>query len=154
MEKYKAGTSHHRIDCQCHFCKIKRHEIFGENSSMYGKKHSEETKLKMGLTKLKTTPIGTIVISSNGYNLIKLGNKNWIPYYHYLIEKYIGYKLKKGWIIHHIDGNQLNDKLFNLYIFINRRQHSYFESLIKDNIINRFSIKSNLKLFRKNVRIN
>jgi hypothetical protein len=92
--------------------------------------------------------IGTIVNISNE-KYIKVKEHLWIAYYRYLVEKYIGYKLKKGWIVHHIDGDHKNSRLSNLYIFIKRGIHQSFETLIRYKIIDRFILKSNLKEFKR-----
>jgi hypothetical protein len=130
-----------------------------KNHPMFGKKHSKETRLKMsqnhdnriGKNHPLWKDIGSIVMNPNssGYKQIKISNHKWGALHIYLVEKYIGRKLKKGWIIHHIDGNKLNNKLKNLYLFKNIGWHSIFEKLVKMKIINRFILKSNVKLFRK-----
>lgn len=87
--------------------------------------------------------IGVINIH-NERKIIKLGIRNWISYARYLVEQYINRQLTKKEIVHHIDGNSLNDQLNNLYVFKNRGEHTAFELLIKSNIIDRNYLKSNL----------
>ena len=90
------------------------------------------------ISKAKRSPIG--IITQRKYRqMIKVARHQWMTLHRYKVEKYIGYKLKKGWIIHHIDGNPLHNRLFNLYIFKNKGLHLDFEILVKANIINRFS---------------
>jgi hypothetical protein len=91
---------------------------------------------------------GSKRIESGEYIGIKIGNK-YVAEHRYKVEKYLGFKLKKGWLVHHIDGNGLNNLLKNLYIFMNRGRHSGFENLVKDNIISKYSIISNLKEIKR-----
>lgn len=133
-------------------------QIISNNNKNRIYKNRNKTILKMSksakkrLLYIKNHPmykkIGIIVIHHN-YKYIKISEKKWIPLHRYLVEKYIGYKLKKGWIVHHIDGNSLNNKLSNLYIFTKMGYHSAFGILIRVKIINRFILKSNLKEFKK-----
>ena len=91
-----------------------------------------------------TKELGTIKISeTTGYRYIKTELK-WEYEHRFLIEKYLGRRLKSEEIVHHIDGNKLNNELSNLYIFPNKQAHFAFELLIKLSIINRFILKSNI----------
>ena len=113
--------------------KISRDKI---SKSLTGKNHPEYHK------------IGSIIIFKKE-KFIKIKEHLWIAYYRYLVEKYIGYKLKKNWLVHHIDNNRLNNKLSNLYIFKKRGIHTALELLIRNNIIDRYTLVSNLRLFKK-----
>jgi len=42
------------------------------------------------------------------------------------MEEHLGRQLKKGEVIHHIDGNKKNNRLDNLYL-CNRKEHSKIE---------------------------
>lgn len=121
---------------RCCSCETKRKWKQGLMTIKIGNKHP-------GFKK-----IGTIIKSSSGYLQIKINNKQWMALHRYLIEKYIGRKLKKNEIIHHIDGNKLNNKLKNLYICIKAGLHRYIETLIRYKIIRRNAIKSNLNKFK------
>lgn len=123
--------------------------FFGEGNPFYGKHHSKESKELISLG-LGRDLFAVRVLKTKGYREIKIaiGNK-WQRLSRYLVEKYIGRKLDGKEMIHHIDGNPLNDKLSNLYIFRNMGLHLNFTLLVKYGIINRFIIKSNLKEFKK-----
>jgi hypothetical protein len=129
MIKYKVGRPKNFKLSKESKDKIKKANT-GKNNGMYKK-------------------IESIAIDSNGYQLIKIAEHKWVKYHRYLVEKYIGYKLKKGWIIHHIDKNTSNNKLTNLYIFKSLKYHMYFEILTKFKEINKFILKSNLKNYRR-----
>jgi hypothetical protein len=121
---------------------------------MKGKQQSKLSKNKIskaltGENHPEYRKIGSISINRLGEKIIKIKEHLWITYYRYKVEKYIGYKIKKGWLIHHIDGNRQNNKLSNLYIFKKRGIHTALELLIRDNIIDRFTLINNLKLFKK-----
>ena len=93
--------------------------------------------------------IGSIVTLKSNYKLIKVDEHKWVPLHRYLVEKYLCYKLKKRWLIHHIDGDGLNNILENLYIFKTKQMHYFFEILIKQQEINRNILKSNLENFKE-----
>ena len=54
-----------------------------------------------------------------------------IPYAHWVMEKHIRRFIKKGEIVHHKDGNQLNDDISNLQLLKNRLDHSKIHSFEK-----------------------
>jgi hypothetical protein len=121
--------------------------ITGKDNSFYGKKHTKESKLLNALA--HDRPIGSIrILKDKGYRQIKISPNKWMRLSRYLVEQYIGYKLKKGWMIHHIDDKPSNDNLSNLYIFRNMGLHLNFTLLVKYGIISRFILKSNLKEFK------
>jgi len=82
-----------------------------------------------------------------GYKYIKFADNYWRQEHIYKVEKYLNRKMKRSENIHHIDGNKLNNKLSNLYIFNNPGLHLAFELLIKYKIITRKALKSNLKQY-------
>jgi len=82
-----------------------------------------------------------------GYKFIKFNSK-WIQEHRHVVEQYIGRKLTRQEVIHHIDGNKRNNKLKNLYIFVKQGLHTGFENLLRYNILKRNALISNLKLFK------
>lgn len=121
----------------------------GKRNGMYGHKQSNDTKDKIGIANsgknnARYKEVGSIVIRGDKVH-IKVSKHKWMLYHRYLVEQYIGRKLKRQEEIHHINGNSLNNKLKNLYVFPNRESHSGFEALVRNNLIDRFYFKSNLK---------
>lgn len=116
----------------------------------------KRTEIQIGkFGKLSRRWNGGLRKNSNGYILIYKPNNQsadksgYIREHRYIVEQYIGRKLKPSEIIHHIDGNKSNNKKLNLYIFSKKGLHTTFEALVKHKIIGRFSIKSNLYQYRK-----
>lgn len=115
------------------------YKITPQKHPMFGRK---------GLLAPQSKKIGSMYMNGK-YLMIKLRSLRWEFYHVYKVEKYIGRKLKEKEIVHHIDGNPLNNKLSNLYIFSKRGIHSSFETLIHCKIISPFIIKSNLNQFKR-----
>jgi len=111
-------------------------------------KSCNEKRKQLGKGNPNYKKIGTKRISNN-YVFIKYGNNWWQKEHTYNVEKYLNRKLRKGETIHHIDGNTLNNKLKNLYLFPKAGLHACFENLRRYKIIDRFSIKSNLKQIKE-----
>jgi hypothetical protein len=85
--------------------------------------------------------IGKIVIDKEGYPQIYIG-KNY-PYrkggythireHQYVMEIHLGRRLKKGEVVHHIDGNKRNNELSNLFLTSveeHNKLHAESESII------------------------
>ena len=124
--------------------------FFGKGNSFYGKHHTKESKELISLG-VGRDLFAVRLLKTKGYREIKIAiGKSWMRLSRYLVEQYIVYKLGKGWMIHHIDGNPKNDKLLNLYIFKNMGLHLNFTLLVKYGILNKFILKSNLNEFKKN----
>jgi len=94
--------------------------------------------------------IGNTFIN-RGYVWQKVDNRKYVAQHRLIVEKFIGRKLKKTELIHHIDGNKANNKLSNLYLFKDKALHFSFEILIKNNWLKRNFIKSNLIEIKKAV---
>lgn len=85
---------------------------------------SPSSEFKKGVIPYNLLPIGEITIRTDKYGTkrkwIKTKNK-WMPLYLYVWTE-SGRKLKKGFVIHHIDKNALNDTIDNL-IMLSRIDH-------------------------------
>tara|TARA_Y100000310_G_C20267737_1_gene616547 strand:- start:14 stop:511 length:498 start_codon:yes stop_codon:yes gene_type:complete len=69
-------------------------------------------------------------MGSNGYWII--GNGKNRKYEHILVmERKLNRRLKKGEVVHHIDGNKLNNQPRNLYL-VGRKQHLFYEGNLKN----------------------
>jgi len=74
----------------------------------------------------------------NGYVCVLCPNhpkskskKGYVYEHRLIIEKKLGCFLKKGEVIHHLDGNKLNNNLSNLRLFKNNAEHLKFHGKIK-----------------------
>ena len=59
-------------------------------------------------------------VSKNGYRQFK-GSKKLV--HRWVVEKKLGRKLKSAEVVHHIDGNPLNNSPKNLKVYKNQSQH-------------------------------
>jgi hypothetical protein len=69
-------------------------------------------------------------INDNGYVLI-LDGLMWKLEHKIVVENFIGRKLKKEEVIHHLDFNKKNNKIENLMLFHNQKEHASFHIKIK-----------------------
>lgn len=69
-------------------------------------------------------------LTSNGYAKI-FTDEGWKLEHHFVLEDYIGRKLKKEERIHHIDGIKTNNDINNLVIFPDNKSHTHFHKQIK-----------------------
>jgi uncharacterized C2H2 Zn-finger protein len=72
-------------------------------------------------------------IDNNGY--LRFNNTNKLVH-RWIAEKNIGRKLKPDEIVHHKDGNKLNNSPENLYVFSSQKEHQKLHN--KKNIQNFF----------------
>jgi len=123
------------------YCSLKCYWANGakENSTKFKKGHKPWNKGIKGLhlslaTEFKKghpsthsyTPVGTLTIRTNKSNCqrrwIKITEPDkWVEYAKYVWWKHFG-KIPKGFLIHHIDKNSLNDNVENLAM-VTRAQH-------------------------------
>lgn len=81
-------------------------------------------------------PLGTITVinfPTGKRRMIKVKtgtNNNFIRYSRYIMEKCLGRKLTKDEVVHHIDGNKLNDDIKNLEIKTNKKHlHDHWKGI-------------------------
>ncbi len=83
--------------------------------------------------------------NDHGYITIKTKN-GWINEERFIVEKFIGRKLKKDETIHHINGIKNDNRIVNLYL-MKRKEHKAWhvlDNMNKDLVDNRPKLKSNL----------
>lgn len=68
--------------------------------------------------------------------------------YRKMVEAYIGRKLKKREIVHHINFDRFDNSLENFFVFDNNRDHCDFHRLVGRGCINPLLLKSNLDQLR------
>jgi len=90
-------------------------------------KKANEEAIKKGLEKFKTNP--TITIGKRGYKIISTPNGR-IYYHHYIWNKTYG-KIPKGFVLHHINLNKLDNRLSNLQMMPIRKHHQLHNKLRK-----------------------
>lgn len=120
--------------CRKCACKISANKRRGKPAHNKGKKLSQELKGSN-----HPSWKGGTYISHDGYRMIycPIDNpKNKWKYYRkehiVVIEEYLGRKLAKGEVIHHIDGNKLNNTLNNLIVLDqkhHRQLHAQLQSI-------------------------
>lgn len=114
-----------------------------EKNPMFGKHHSEETKKILSQQKLGEKSRfwnGGISIDGDGYILIyksehPYANKNKYVYQHRLImEAFLNRYLAKEEVVHHINGIITDNRIENLMLFKNKKEHNdYHQQFIKEN---------------------
>jgi len=99
-----------------------------------GSKHSPETlaklrKAKLGKKGSASNGFKRGFTISNGYKLVlafghpHANNNGYVLEHHLVMEKHLGRFTKKGEIVHHIDGDKLNNSIDNLMLFPNQSSH-------------------------------
>lgn len=122
-----------------------------ENHPMYGRNHSDESKIMMSIHRVgkyrgekSVNWHGGTHISKDGYKYI------YSPYHPYstksgyvlehrlVMEKHIGRFLNKKEVVHHIDTNRLNNSIDNLELIDGSGKHLMRFHNIKDKLTGRF----------------
>ncbi len=96
-------------------------------------KHYQRLRLTGELYKLKRNEKGTGHINKNGYHEHRV--KNEVIYKHrYIVEKHLGRKLLPFpyEVIHHIDGNKLNNHISNLQVMSASEHASMHMKIIRN----------------------
>lgn len=99
------------------------HNNVGENNPMYGKRLELHSGWKGGK-----------IITKEGYIKVKVDTDKKHKYkfeHRIVVEKFIGRKFKKGEIVHHINLNKEDNRIENLMIFPNDREHIKFHTKIR-----------------------
>jgi hypothetical protein len=98
------------------------------------------------------------LISGDGYRLVYnpkhpfTNKKGYVREHRLVMEKYLGRYLKPEEVVHHKDGNRLNNKINNLLLFKNHKEHrlyhyNMFNYIIKNNLLENYhKFWENLKL--------
>lgn len=63
-------------------------------------------------------------VDTNGYKKILTGNKEYTFEHRLVMEEYLGRKLKPEEVVHHIDGDRLNNNIDNLQLFDSVAEHT------------------------------
>lgn len=127
--------SQKKLDAECDCCG-KQYKVIYRNylKSQIKRDNSGETFCsKCAVSKSNQNRKGNgkdYYISGDGYKMVRTGDKQngigWRAYskeHKVVIEQYIGRKLKKGEVVHHIDGNKLNNNLSNLFLCSGHTEH-------------------------------
>jgi hypothetical protein len=69
-------------------------------------------------------------INNKGYVEVKCG-RTWVLEHRILVENFIGRRLNSQEVIHHINGNKKDNRIENLMLFPNQKEHKAFENKIK-----------------------
>lgn len=89
-------------------------------------KHISEAMKRAWLTKRKRKAIGSKNIDSDGYVRVKIvpGKGAWKPEHIIVAEQLLGRPLRKGEVVHHINGNRSDNRPSNLYVCKDRSHHN------------------------------
>lgn len=87
-------------------------------------KHYQRFRYRMLYNNISRKTNGEGSIFKNGYNYIRINGKRYLEH-RYIMEQHLGRKLLPTEIIHHKDGNKLNNTIDNLEIMSCRRSHIF-----------------------------
>ena len=57
--------------------------------------------------------------------------KGWILEHRYIVEKFLKRQLKSGEVVHHINEDKQDNKIENLMLFKNNKEHTKFHTKIR-----------------------
>lgn len=106
-------------------------------------KLSLKTRLKMSQARTKEKHPnwkGGFSISPGGYLLRRVAKKTYVLDHRYIMEKHIGRNLDKSELVHHINGNKLDNRIENLQILswsAHAKQHNFLYEINSEKIKNR-----------------
>lgn len=66
----------------------------------------------------------------NGYVYLKLGNY-WVQEHRYVVEQFIGRKLRPEERVHHLNEIKTDNRIENLMLFDSQKEHQAFHNKIK-----------------------
>ena len=129
-----------------HHCKHSEATKRRIGNAIRGKHHSRKTRRKISRAMKRSQKgcgnnnwKGGRVIDPVGYMKIYVLNRGYVYEHRFVIEQYLGRRLKSKEHVHHIDGNKLNNKIKNLIVFksysSHRRFHANSKNIKKEEII-------------------
>ncbi len=62
-------------------------------------------------------------VKSDGVVFVALGNNKYIRKHRLMMERYLGRKLTRQEVVHHIDGNPSNNDISNLFLYPSQKAH-------------------------------
>lgn len=108
---------------------------------MLGRKHKKETIIKMRGSKNSNWKGGKYINKSEKCVYVRCpthprakNNRGYVAKHILVMEKHLGRYLKKGEVVHHIDGNRMNNSIKNLKLFKNNGKHISFHHKIRREI--------------------
>ena len=103
---------------------VSGHNLRGLERTQVHRRRISEGQRRAWLTKRVRKPIGSKWVDTSGYIRVKVvaGKGNWKLEHVMVIERVIGRPLRRGEIVHHINGDRQDNRAENLYLC---RDHSH-----------------------------